>query len=279
MSYCSEELSFCLLKWKAAALATLTSRYVLACAVYVAYSVGMVLASAPGVDSDTKNKLYFQFGVVHLVNSFMYIWTWEGKSLFDKIMIPEYLNVLGAVLYLWSSTFYGHEYVTDSNTGGFSSTFYMERQLEFWASVIEVFAAFGWIFSWHSEYTKLSARVPGPIPSRGWTFDDPDLSANITIAVAAVIYFIYNCQIVNDYSAYETNMLYKLGDQLYLINSLFYLCAAFRDCHWFWFLPKFGKYMTIREIMLENQQAEIHLVSYAKVEHDTEGLLSEAAKT
>lgn len=172
---------------------------------------------------------------------------------------------------------YGNEYTSDDDGAGYSSSFYLERQLEFWASLIEVFAAFGWIWSWHVEYIDLISRVPGPIPSKGWcvfhtrflfdiysfrccrTFDDPDLSANITIAAAAIVYFTYNCQVIRDYDAYETNKLYQLGDQLYLINSIFYFLAAMRDCGWFWFMPAFGQYRTVRDIMMHTQpQVRLH---------------------
>jgi hypothetical protein len=172
---------------------------------------------------------------------------------------------------------YGNEYASDDDGAKYSDSFYQERYLEFWASFVEVFAAFGWIWSWHVEYLELIASTSGPISSRGWyelcilccsklnvnethghllydiirTFDDPDLTANMTIAVAAIIYFMYNCQVIADFDQYETNKLYQLGDQVYLINSCLYLLASLRDCQWFWFMPRFGQYKTIKEIMQE----------------------------
>lgn len=101
-NYLPAEVSFSLMKLRRALVDSLTSRYLFACAVYVAYSVGMILAGSPQLDTAARNKYYFMFGVVHLINSFMFIWTWEGKSLIDKVMIPEYLNVAGAAMYLWS---------------------------------------------------------------------------------------------------------------------------------------------------------------------------------
>ena len=98
----SAEVSFSLMKLRHALEDSLTSRYLFACAVYVAYSIGMILAGSPQLDTTTRNRYYFIFGVVHLINSLMFIWTWEGKSLTDKVMIPEYLNVAGALMYLWS---------------------------------------------------------------------------------------------------------------------------------------------------------------------------------
>lgn len=102
MFWDSEEYHFCTRMWKAAFSESLSSRYLLACLVYMIYSVGMVLASSPHLDSATKNSYYFYFGIVHLVNAFMFVWTWEDKSYLDAVMIPEYLNITGAVLYLWS---------------------------------------------------------------------------------------------------------------------------------------------------------------------------------
>jgi hypothetical protein len=80
------------------------------------------------------------------------------------------------------------------------------------------------------------------------------MTANATIVIAALIYFVYNCQVISDYSQYESNQLYQLGDQIYLLNSVLYLLAAFRDCDWFWFMPQFGQYRTIKEIMEEARE-------------------------
>jgi hypothetical protein len=99
---CSEEFYFSMRQWKEALSYSSTSRYLFACAIYVAYSVAMVMIASPTLTVEEKNRYYFIFGFVHLINSLMFIWTWADKSYFDKVMIPEYLNVLGAVLYLTS---------------------------------------------------------------------------------------------------------------------------------------------------------------------------------
>lgn len=39
-----------------------------------------------------------------------------------------------------------------------------------------------------------------------------------------------------------------------MANSVFYVMAALRDCGWFWFMPYFGQYRTITEIMEEDRQ-------------------------
>lgn len=87
---------------KAAALISTTNRYLWACLVYLIYSIGMILADDPTITASRRNDFYFFFGIVHLINAFMFIWTWKGKSYTDKVMIPEYFNVVGAILYLWS---------------------------------------------------------------------------------------------------------------------------------------------------------------------------------
>jgi hypothetical protein len=106
-----KECYFFWCKCKTAAWSSITSRYLAACAVYFAYSVGMVLADDPNLNSAKRNDYYFKFGIVHLINACMFVWTWEGKSYTDKVVIPEYLNVLGAVLYLWSRLYINMKYV------------------------------------------------------------------------------------------------------------------------------------------------------------------------
>jgi hypothetical protein len=88
------------------------------------------------------------------------------------------------------------------------------------------------------------------------TLDDPDISANGTIIAASIVYFIYNCQVLNDSDQYETNMLFKLGDKLYLANAVFYVTAAMRDCGFFWFMPVFGEYKTIAELLRDDEASE-----------------------
>jgi hypothetical protein len=29
----------------------------------------------------------------------MYVWAWQGRTWFDPVVIPEYFNVVGALLY------------------------------------------------------------------------------------------------------------------------------------------------------------------------------------
>jgi hypothetical protein len=57
-----------------------------------------------------------------------------------------------------------------------------------------------------------------------------------------------------DYNEYETNTLFESGDQVYLLNSIFYATCALRDCDFFWFMPEFGVYRTVGEIMSESSE-------------------------
>lgn len=35
----------------------------------------------------------------HFLNAWMYVWAWQGRTWFDPVVIPEYFNVVGALLY------------------------------------------------------------------------------------------------------------------------------------------------------------------------------------
>lgn len=44
------------------------------------------------------NNLFVAAGVIHLINAFMYAWSWLplGYTWCSIVMIPEYLNMIGA---------------------------------------------------------------------------------------------------------------------------------------------------------------------------------------
>ena len=77
--------------------------------VYVVYSSGMLLADYGGFDYETNNLIYLVFGVVHAINSCMYVWSWADHDWFDLPVLPEYINVLGAAIYLTSAVLYRYE--------------------------------------------------------------------------------------------------------------------------------------------------------------------------
>ncbi len=169
------------------------------------------------------NELYIAAGVIHLFNAFQYIFAWFplGYGLLHPVMIPEYLNVLGATLYLVSASKY-NETLSASYT---SAQTLLVHRIETASSLIEVFAAFGWTLVWW----KTHARGRG----RGFTVDDPDLWGNVLIVVPSIIYFAYNVQNLKDPESYGTNYLFAQGDALYFAGSIVYVLCALRDDGWY----------------------------------------------
>jgi hypothetical protein len=176
------------------------------------------------------NNLFIAAGVIHLVNAFMYIWSWLplGYTLCSVVMIPEYLNVLGASLYLYTANQYGKMdgTYTDDIT-------FRVHYIETAAASIELVAAFGWATTWYLTFPR---RTVG----RGWTLDDPDSWGNIFIVVPSIYYIAYNIQILSNPADYCCNDVYKTGDNLYLLGAVFYLIAALRDDGLFRCLPAGG---------------------------------------
>lgn len=131
----------------------------------------------------------------------MYWWAWKGRSwkvrkrtylhvclcphshthtpiAQDPIVFPEYMNVLGAALYLWSAALYPTE------SGPTDATTLKVHRIETAAAGVEWLACVGWFITWHLTYL----RVPG----RGYTLDDPDVWALITIFGGSTCYMLYN---------------------------------------------------------------------------------------
>lgn len=175
------------------------------------------------------NNLYIGFGAVHLVNAVMYYWAWlpAGFRFYDRVMVPEYLNMIGAALYLKSACLY---YLANDFT---SEVTMFIHHCEAAAACIELLAALGWTYTWWLTYQ----RTPG----RGWTFDDPDLWGIVLIVAPSAVYLAYNVQILRDPTQYGENYLYMTGDVLYAAGSYAYLIAALRDDGWLWFLPTAGR--------------------------------------
>jgi hypothetical protein len=168
------------------------------------------------------NQLYVAAAVIHFFNAFQYIYAWLplGYGVLHPVMIPEYLNVLGATLYLVSASKYNE--TLSSNTSFATLTVH---RIETSSAFFEILAALGWTLVWW----KTHARGKG----RGLTFDDPDFWGNFFIVVPSFIYFVYNVQILKDLESYDTNQLYKKGDLLYFVGSIFYVFCALRDDGWF----------------------------------------------
>ncbi|UJR35060.1 hypothetical protein I4U23_027836 [Adineta vaga] len=236
---------------------TLRSRYMFANLIYLGYAIGMLITSFHSFDESSitsigesfsnimttpsisildqpvhhtllTNRLYLVFNIIHLISAFTYIWAWRDQSWLNIIMIPEYLNVIAATLYIWSAMLYPKQ-----DTLGGSYTIAVHR-IEMAASIIELIASFGWIMSWYMTYIRTLGR--------GFTFDDPDTTAYVTTTTASFMYVIYYIRINLHPELYNTDDLYVTADILYFIAACFYIFAALRDDHWFWFLPLAGQY-------------------------------------
>ncbi len=90
------------------------------------------------------------------------------------------------------------------------------------------------IVSWFMTYTRIFGR--------GYTLDDPDMISCVAMVANAIIYLIYNIQLIVSPEHYETNMLYKYADIIGFVDTCFCVFACLRDDDWFWFLPLAGQY-------------------------------------
>ena len=97
-----QAVNYSAVKFSAAVKVSCSSRYLAACLVYLAYAIGMVLVCTGYISENSKDRIYFEFGIVHMINAWMFVYSWAGKSWTDKVLFPEYLNVIGAGLYMWS---------------------------------------------------------------------------------------------------------------------------------------------------------------------------------
>jgi len=227
---------------------TWRSPYVCANFVYVIYAA-LILTIDLHLqvwDHQMMNKFYIAAAVVHVVNALMYIWVWrcEGYPFLHRIMIPEFLNVIEASLYMVTAMMYSHERY-DNNvsstdvqdtipTVGDDPVLRDVQRIEMVASCVELLAACGWATTWYITYPR--------IPGRGWTFDDPDIWANLSIITPGILYIIYNVQLQLHPHIYGANFLYVIADKIYMGNSLLYFICSLRDVGWFWFMPTAGSF-------------------------------------
>lgn len=237
----------------AAILSSFQNRYLAANIIYFIYAtlilyIDLVLWPNCWTDDDLANlnRVYLGAGCLHLVNALLYVWSWLplGFGVFSAVMIPEYLNILSACLYIWTATlypqeaagtlvtianddYYGYYYLYDDPT-----TFSVHRG-ETAAATVEMLAAFGWVVTWWLTYPRY--------PGRGWTLDDPDAWANMLIVAPSLMYFAYNVVILQHPEQYGTNDLYVKADIAYWVGSVMYLIAALRDDGWCFWYPTGGQ--------------------------------------
>ncbi|CAF0902079.1 unnamed protein product [Rotaria sp. Silwood1] len=235
---------------------TIRNRYMLANLVYLCYAIAILIIDFnPNVNSsaDTStldtlcnetpstsildqpvcntplvNHLFIGMACIHILSAFLYWWAWHDRTWRDVIMIPEYLNHLEAGLYLWSALWYSRE----DTLGGYYTL--AVHKIELAAALVEILASFGWIMSWYMTYIRTLGR--------GFSLDDPDTISYLSTSISSIIYVIYNIQINIYPEQYGTNFLYTYGDIVYFVGACYYIIAALRDDHWFWFLPFAGQY-------------------------------------
>lgn len=132
----------------------------------------------------------------------------------------------------------------------YTDWFYVVRYIELVAAFVELFAAIGWTIQWQVCFINDFQRQPDTTIGRGFTLDDPDCWANITLIMAASYYLYYNIRVLKDYNYYETSDLYETADQWYFANAILYTICSLRDCDFFWFMPAAGRFPNIIHMAL-----------------------------
>lgn len=217
--------------FQAALYVTLRSRYFWAMLVYLVTSIALFANDFVGGVNE-KNKVYFTFAVIHLVNAAQFAWSWDEKDFLDFELFPEYINVIEAMLYVFSSTLYGHLYTSNDEQAGYTPQYYVCRRLELIASALEVFASVGWIFVWYRMFIEKIGPSLTAVPYRGLSFWDPDFHASWSLVLAAGLYVWYNIKVSKIPGDYEIDRLYLLADGVYVFNSICYMLSTLRDYGW-----------------------------------------------
>jgi hypothetical protein len=165
------------------------------------------------------------------------MWSGEGYNIFERWMflLPDWLNLIGSSMFLLSACLYPYQF---SPEGEKTEWFDCVQRIEFIAINIEFLAAILWLWQWFEDYRRDLRKDAMSCFGRGFTFDDPDLWANITLVIAAFYYLQYSTTVYFDRSKYDTCLIYEQADTFYFINSVFYIICSARDCGVFWFLPK-----------------------------------------
>jgi len=79
-----------------------------------------------------------------MIDATLFAFSWVDRSFFDAIIIPDYLNIICSVLWLWSATTYNDYYISTSvDNVGLTDDFFLSRKLELAATTIEMVACFG----------------------------------------------------------------------------------------------------------------------------------------
>jgi len=182
------------------------------------------------------NRAYLGSAIIHLFNSLQYVHMWfrlkdprtkKFYNLGNAVLVPEFFNVLEAMLYIVSASYYFQYQVTGANAFLDPNTL-MVQKLEMAASTFALVASLGWWYSWWVTYS----RGPG----RGFTMDDPDFLSLIFITAPAVMYVVYNGMVQYDGQHFpngDIDYIYQRADIIYFVGSVFYICVTLRDAGWF----------------------------------------------
>jgi hypothetical protein len=133
-------------KFRAAFHKSCRSRYLLPNIMYLFYAAGILYIDYFqyfGYTLTEANDMFLGWGAVHFISAILYAWSWYGRRWNEIVLFPEYLNIIGAILYLVSASMY--QYGDPSVYPYTAAEANMKiHYLEATASGIEVCAAFGW---------------------------------------------------------------------------------------------------------------------------------------
>jgi hypothetical protein len=77
---------------------------------------------------------------------------------------------------------------------------------------------------------------------RGFTLNDSDTMAYLTLVTSTLMYFVYNIQMNVYPERYESNKLDSYANIIGFISSVCYIFGTLRDINCCWFLPLAGQY-------------------------------------
>lgn len=228
--------------------------------VYLLYMILLLFVDGHDDDGQMSHefewKLEFIFNCLyylHIINAIMYLHMWSAyRNIFTAFVLPDWINLIASLLYLASGWIYPLAFDESSYDGNVHrslvrdvSWFRIVRILEIAAALLELIATFGYNIQWFIDYSYELMTNPVSLIGRGFTLDDPDLWANVTLIISASLYIKYNFIVLFDPDLYQSCDMYIVADQWYTINAVFYLICSMRDADLFWFMPMQGKLQDI----------------------------------
>ena len=152
-------------------LRTVKSVYFYASVLYVVYSIGIYRTDYGNQSLTQANKEFVIYGIIHVISAVLYALSWVGFKPWNTVEpLPDYLNIVGSVLWLYSATlypdlysnisrndqnYYSSYYLLNNNctinitddafaSSEFAPAFYTCRLVELVAAIIEVVCGFLW---------------------------------------------------------------------------------------------------------------------------------------